>query len=133
MFKLFPEEAPWHVANLNYLAKSGIYKNANVRHLQPAYILQFGVPGSTHAPYTLPSEFNSQKHVRGALGMARREDRSNPDRASDAYSSHILLSEAPHMDGAYTVFGNLETGSEVLSRLEEGDAIEDLSISRSRP
>lgn len=53
--------------------------------------------------------------------------------AKGAVVFKLFPEEAPHMDVAYTVFGNLETGSEVLSRLEEGDAIEDLSISRSRP
>jgi cyclophilin family peptidyl-prolyl cis-trans isomerase len=125
VFELFPEIAPWHVANFKYLADKGFYSDAKFTIYKPNYIIQVGPPsGRVNGPgYSLPPEFSSRNHSRGTLGMARRYDDLNPERRSNGSQFHILLSDAKHMDGSYTIFGALRRGDDVLANLRAGDSI----------
>ena len=40
----------------------------------------------------------------------------------------VTLSDQPHLTGAYTVFGHVERGLEVVQRLEIGDRIVDVRV-----
>ena len=46
--------------------------------------------------------------------MARQDNDIN----SGSTSFSILLGDAPHLDGEYTLFGELEKGDDVLRKLE---------------
>jgi len=130
IFDLFPDEAPWHVANFKYLADKGFYRGLSFHIFHENYIIQGGEPpGKFNGPgYSLPAEFSARTHQRGSLGMARRQDLLNPERRSNGSQFHILLSSASHMDGSYTIFGSLRDGDEVLSTLEAGDRIKDIKV-----
>ena len=137
-FELLPEEAPWHVANFKYLADKGFYNGLRFHLYMPGYLIQGGDPkgnGSGGPGYVLPAEFSERNHRLGTLGMARVPDgyskkkRSlNPQRSSNGSQFHILLGDAPHMDGRYTVFGKLSAGHEVLTKLRKGDSISKLTV-----
>ena len=130
-FRLFPEEAPWHVANFKYRADKGLYRDIPFHIYHSGYIIQAGGPRSNPAApasYTLPAEFNSHKHVFGALGMARRADFANPERRSSGNQFHILLGDAPHMNGAFTIFGEYTGKDEILERLSAGTMIKDVKV-----
>lgn len=130
-FRLFPGEAPWHVANFKYRADKGLYRNTQFHIYHPGYIIQAGGPRSNPAApagYTIPAEFNSHKHVFGALGMARKADFANPERSSSGNQFHIILGDAPHMNGAFTVFGELASSDEILERLGQGTKIKDIKV-----
>lgn len=137
-FELLPEEAPWHVANFKYLADKGFYSGLTFHLYLPGYLIQGGDPkgnGSGGPGYVLPAEFSERNHRFGVLGMARVPDgynkkkRSlNPQRSSNGSQFHILLGDAPHMDGRYTVFGKLTSGHDVLARLRKGDSISKLTV-----
>jgi len=137
-FELFPEEAPWHVANFKYLADKKFYNNLTFHLFQPGYLIQGGDPkgnGFGGPGYSLPAEFSPRNHRFGTLGMARKPDGYdskrrlvNPQRVSSGSQFHILLTEAPHMDGRYTIFGKLVGGREVLERLNKGDTIQSVTV-----
>jgi cyclophilin family peptidyl-prolyl cis-trans isomerase len=130
VFALFPAEAPWHVANFKYLADKRFYNDLSFHLFQRDYIIQGGQPsGKYNGPgYSLPPEFSRRKHEVGTLGMARRPDYMNPERISNGSQFHILLRRAPHMDGSYTIFGELISGHEVLKSLRKGDTIRDVTV-----
>lgn len=130
LFSLFPTEAPWHVANFKYLADKRFYRDLPFHLFQRDYIIQGGQPpGKFNGPgYSLPPEFSRRKHDVGTLGMARRPDYMNPERISNGSQFHILLRRAPHMDGSYTIFGELISGHEVLKSLRKGDTIRDVIV-----
>lgn len=130
VFALFPTEAPWHVANFKYLADKRFYRDLSFHLFQRDYIIQGGQPpGKYNGPgYSLPPEFSRRKHDVGTLGMARRPDYMNPERISNGSQFHILLRRAPHMDGSYTIFGELISGHEVLKSLRKGDTIRDVIV-----
>ena len=130
-FELFPEEAPWHVANFKYLADTHFYRGLRFHLFYPNYIIQGGAPRGrpNEGPgYTLPPEFNTHKHEFGALGMARAYDFLNPGRRSNGSQFYIVLGDASNMDGSYTVFGRLVSGDAVLKSLKNGDTILDVKV-----
>ncbi len=129
--KLFPREAPWHVANFKYLADKGFYKGKTFHLHRPQQIIQGGSPSSdpNGGPgYTLPPEFNAHNHMRGTLGMSRKADAFNPARRSNGSQFHILLAPNSNMDGAFTVFGEVVRGIAIADNLKEGDIIENLQV-----
>lgn len=129
--ELYPEDAPWHVANFKYLADRKYYDNLAFHLFYPGYIIQGGAPTkdpNSGPGYSLPPEFNSHKHVSGVLGMARALDLLNPERRSNGSQFYLVLGDAPNMDGSYTVFGAVTSGMEVLQNLEKGDRIKRLVV-----
>jgi len=137
-FELLPEEAPWHVANFKYLADRKFYRGLPFHFYQSGYLIQGGDPkgnGFGGPGYSLPPEFSPRNHKFGTLGMARKPDTYNkkkqlvnPQRRSSGSQFHILLDDAPHMDGRYTVFGKLVGGDDVLSRLRTNDKILNVTV-----
>jgi cyclophilin family peptidyl-prolyl cis-trans isomerase len=130
-FELFPDKAPWHVANFKYLADKGFYKNLVFHRYQRDYYLQGGSPDGqvrSGPGWTLPPEFSDLEHTLGTLGMARMPDYANPERRSNGSQFHILLRDAPFMDQKYTAFGRLVSGMEVLDQLGKGDRIKDIKV-----
>ncbi|MBN8549934.1 MAG: peptidylprolyl isomerase [Deltaproteobacteria bacterium] len=130
-FELYPEDAPWHVANFKYLADKGYYKGLKFYLYYPGYIIQGGSPNgkaSGGPGYELPPEFTKRLNEIGSLGMARKPDYINPERRSNGSQFHILLGDAPQMDGSYTVFGKLIKGGAVLKNLRKDDTIKDIKV-----
>jgi hypothetical protein len=82
---------------------------SDARYKQPA-----PSPEQLAAIHPLPAEFSRLRHRRGTLSMARHDGR--PDSGETSFS--ILLGDAPHLDGNYTVFGHLEAGADVLDLIE---------------
>ncbi len=131
-FELYPEDAPWHVANLKYLADKGYYKNLTFHIFQAGYIIQGGAPNSADPSsgpgYDLPPEISNRHHGEGILGMARPPASANPERRSHGSQFHILLGDAPNMNGLYTIFGKTTVGFDVLKSLQRGDTITDFKV-----
>lgn len=126
VFDLFPEKAPWHVANFKWRADNGYYRSSFFDIYMEDYIIQSkGSRGKGIAAryYTLPPEFSELIHEEGMLGVARRPDAANPERRSDGRTLHILLGRATKMDKNYTLFGRLKSGRKVLRSLGKGDMI----------
>lgn len=130
-FELYPDTAPWHVANFKYLADRGFYRGLRFHYFYPGYIAQAGAPTAnpdSGPGYSLPAEFSSRPHRKGTLGMARVKDGANPERRSHGSQFHLLLRDSPHMDSRYTVFGELVQGFDVLDRLGAQDRIEKVVV-----
>ena len=130
IFRLFPESAPWHVANFKYLADKGFYRGLSFTGYYPKYLIQGGRPSvSRSGPgWSISPEFNRHSHQRGALGMARVRDDANPERRSNGSQFHIILSDSAHMDQNYTVFGQLIGGWKTLDQLRSGDIIDTVKV-----
>jgi hypothetical protein len=63
----------------------------------------------------LKAERSTAKHIRGSLSMARED--GDPDSGTTSFS--ILLGNAPHLDGNYTIFGELMHGWEVIENFNK--------------
>ena len=64
----------------------------------------------------LPSEFSDMAFVEGTVGMARS---NNPNSANSQF--FIMFQPAPHLNNNYTVFGTVNSGMDVLSKIKKGD------------
>ena len=125
------DNAPKTVENFITLARKGFYDGLTFHRVQPGVLVQGGDPkgdGSGGPGYTIKAEFNSQKHVRGTVGMARG---LSPDSAGSQF--YILLADAAEMDGQYTVFGTVASGIEVVEKIQVGDKIKSIKIVEAAP
>jgi peptidylprolyl isomerase len=117
--ELRPDKAPLHVARITQLANSGFYDGLTVVRVAPGHVVQAGDPkfdGSGGSGQTIKAEFTDLKHLRGSVGMARDED---PDSADSQF--YICLADRPHLDGKYTVFGQVTSGMELADAMTPGD------------
>ena len=69
---------------------------------------------AAHLP-DLKNEFSNTSHLRGTVSMARTAD---PDSANSQF--FICFDAAPHLDGQYTVFGQVIEGMEFVDGLKRG-------------
>lgn len=132
IIELYPEIAPYHVANLKFLADQDFYDGIRFHITRPGIIIQAGTPRRDDPDagpgYSLPPEFSDLRHVRGVVGMARRPDLLNRGRNSHGSQFHILLTDASKMDGSFTIFGRVVKGMDVADDIVKGDRIEDLVV-----
>ncbi len=120
---LFPDLAPKHVESFLKLAKSGFYNGTIFHRIIPGFMIQGGDPltkdpanrnrfGTGGPGYTLPAEFSKVAHEKGILSAARTQD------ANSAGSQFfIMVAKTPHLDGQYTVFGEILKGVEVADTI----------------
>lgn len=120
---LFPDLAPKHVESFLKLAKSGFYNGTIFHRIIPGFMIQGGDPltkdpsnrsryGTGGPGYNLPAEFNRVAHEKGILSAARTAD---PNSAGSQF--FIMADKAPHLDGQYTVFGEIVKGLEVVDTI----------------
>jgi cyclophilin family peptidyl-prolyl cis-trans isomerase len=110
VFKFFESDAPKTTTQFKKLAASGFYDGKDFYRVVKGHVIQAGDGG---AP-TLPPEFNKNPHLFGTLGLGRTGDENSGD--SEIY---ICVAPRPHLDGKYTVFGQLIEGADVLKRIAE--------------
>jgi peptidyl-prolyl cis-trans isomerase B (cyclophilin B) len=120
--RFFPEDAPKHVDNFIELAKKDFYDQTIFHRVIPGFMIQGGDPNSksedksqhgTGGPgYNIKAEFNKNPHKRGTLSMARS---GHPDSAGSQF--FICVSDVPHLDGQYSVFGEVTEGMDVVDKI----------------
>ncbi len=120
--KFFPDVAPGHVKNFVDLATKGFYDNTTFHRVIPGFMIQGGDPNSKDANkskhgmggpgYTIKAEFNARPHKRGTLSMARA---ASPDSAGSQF--FICVKDSSFLDRQYTVFGEVESGIEVVDKI----------------
>lgn len=116
--QLYGREAPLVVEGFVRLAKEGFYRNTVFHRVVPNFVVQDGDPrgdGSGGPGFSLRESFSRRRHERGCLGLAT----SGPDTGGSQY--YLCHSSQPHLDGAYTVFGRVLSGFDVMDRIVQGD------------
>jgi cyclophilin family peptidyl-prolyl cis-trans isomerase len=68
---------------------------------------------------------NLRRYGAGAVGMAL----SGKDTGGSQY--FITHSPQPHLDGGYTIFGQVLSGQDVVDRMTQGDGVRSISISEA--
>ncbi|CAN5574401.1 hypothetical protein BH09GEM1_BH09GEM1_31720 [soil metagenome] len=117
---LYASEAPLTVYNIVTLARTGYFDGQRFHRVVPNFVIQAGDPrgdGNGGPGYAIRDELNRRRYGRGTLGMAL----SGPNTGGSQF--FITLSPQPHLDGGYTVFGEILSGFEVLDRIIQGDRI----------
>jgi cyclophilin family peptidyl-prolyl cis-trans isomerase/HEAT repeat protein len=118
--ELLPEDAPLNVDNFIQLAKRGYFNGITFHRVVPNFVIQGGDPrgdGNGGPGYQIRCEINEVPYERGAVGMAL----SGKDTGGSQW--FVTHSPQPHLDGGYTVFGNVVSGMDVVDRIARGDVI----------
>lgn len=115
----YPDAAPKTVARITALIRQGFYDGLTFHRVVPGFVVQGGDPTGTGrggSGQTLPAEFNDHKHVLGTVAMARAQD---PNSADSQF--YISLDRNPHLDGQYTVFGQVIDGIDAVLQVHQDD------------
>ncbi len=123
--------APLTVNNFVFLSEQGFYDGLTFHRVEPEFVIQGGDPvgtGQGSPGYVIPAEIGLP-HVAGAIAMARLPDQGNPRRMSSGSQFYITLAPTAMLDGAYTVFGNVTAGMDVVKAIAIGDVIQSITIS----
>ncbi len=129
VIELRPDLAPNHVARIKDLTRKGFYDGVVFHRVIDGFMAQTGDPtgtgtGGSDLP-DLKAEFNSAKHVRGTLSMART---NNPDSANSQF--FICFKPQPSLDGEYTVFGQVIEGMDFVDAIKKGAAARNGEVSK---
>ncbi|KAF6248146.1 peptidylprolyl isomerase [Nitrosopumilus sp. b3] len=110
----FYDDAPKHVENFIKLSLSGYYDGTLFHRIIPGFMIQGGDPNTVNGdPNTwgmggpderVNAEFNTIKHNRGIVSMARSAD---PNSGGSQF--FIVHKDSNFLDEQYTVFGRLVT------------------------
>ncbi|MFN4058601.1 MAG: peptidylprolyl isomerase [Roseinatronobacter sp.] len=120
--------APGHVAQIVTLAEQGAYDGVVFHRVIDGFMAQTGDvehgrldgnprlwgTGASDLP-DLAAEFTDEPFVRGVVGMARSQ---NPNSANSQF--FIMFAPAPHLNGQYTVVGQMIDGFDVLDAIKRG-------------
>jgi peptidyl-prolyl cis-trans isomerase B (cyclophilin B) len=137
VIELYPNEAPLHVDSFLTHIQNGAYNNTTFHRVIDGFVIQGGdinnaggyaaiwygycngqvaTPCDT-ADWTIPSESdNGLTHGPGTLAMARS---SNPDSGGSQFYIVPSHSTPSHLDGEYTVFGQVISGQEHVDAISE--------------
>lgn len=135
------KHVPMTVANFVGLAEGKInndafplgvpYFNGSLWHrVVPGFVIQAGMPAvkdTLEGPgYEFPNEIfpGLSYNKAGILGMANAGPNTNGSQF------FITLSDYPHLDGRYTIFGVVAEGMDIVNKIDQGDTINSVIIIR---
>ncbi len=128
VIEFFPDDAPNHVENFIKLTESGFYDGVLFHRIIPGFMIQGGDPntidgdpstwGQGGPTTTVDAEFNTIKHNRGIVSMARSAD---PNSGGSQF--FIVHADSNFLDEQYTVFGRIvtEESFETLDKIASVD------------
>ena len=127
--ELFDDVAPQHVERITTLANEGAYDGVYFHRVIDGFMAQTGDvefakegmdmrnAGRGGSSYPdLPAEFSDRNFDRGVIGMARSQ---NPNSANSQF--FIMFEPAPHLNGQYTVVGEVTGGMDVVDAIKRGE------------
>ena len=131
-FKLY-NETPLHRDNFIRLAEEHYFDSLLFHRVIDDFVIQGGDPNSKYAKpgemlgdggpdYRVPAEIRVDQGitcVKGSLLAAREGDDVNPKRESSASQYCFMMRPCPHLDGGYTVFGEVTEGMDVLEAIQK--------------
>lgn len=117
--ELRPDLAPKHVARIKQLIAEGFYDGLPFHRVIPGFMAQTGCPQGTGyggSGTKLPAEFTDTPFTRGTVGMARAMDPNSGDS-----QFFITFGDTPHLNGEYTVWGQVTEGMELIDGIAVGE------------
>jgi cyclophilin family peptidyl-prolyl cis-trans isomerase/HEAT repeat protein len=126
--RLLVNEAPASVANFLRLMRRNYYNGVAFHRVVPNFVAQAGCPrgdGWGGPDFTIRSELGPRVYSEGCVGMA------SAGKDTEGSQWFITHSPTPHLDGRYTIFGIVESGMEVVHRLQVGDTITSYRIANA--
>lgn len=113
--------APNTAAALVSLARAGFYDGLTFHRVVPDFVVQGGDPrgdGWGGPGWTLRCEYSRRPFTRGAVGIAH----SGKDTGGSQF--FVCQSPQPHLNGRYTLAGEVVRGMHVVDALQPGDTFQ---------
>jgi cyclophilin family peptidyl-prolyl cis-trans isomerase len=131
----YPNEAPKSVEHILALVKRNFYNGLRVHRVEPGFVIQFGDPqtrdmtkrdrwGTGGSGRTIGVAEISPKL--GAVALAHRGDPREAD--SQMYIALNGPARYGHLEGDYTVFGQVISGMDVVQKLQMTDVIRRVTV-----
>jgi len=117
---LFAAEAPITVDALLQLADRNYFDGGVWHRVVPNFVIQDGDPrgdGAGGPGFSLRDENSRRRYGRGTVGMAL----AGPDTGGSQF--FITHSAQPHLNGIYSIVGQVDQGMDVVDRITQGDQI----------
>jgi len=125
------DKAPNTVANFTKKARAGDYDGTTFHRVVAGFVAQGGDPLSKTDPARAgtgggqqPTELSDLPFTKGAVGVARGGDIT----VSNDSQWFVCLEDAPHLNGAYTNFGTVTKGLDVVRGIKVGDRIKTIRV-----
>jgi len=115
--------APATIAGMNTLIRQNAYDNVPFHRVVPNFVIQGGdvesQDGFGGPDYVVPTEGSEEHYWRGTVGIASA--------GTDTEGSQFFIMHqwSPHLNGNYTVIGEVLEGMEVVDRITVGDSVVD--------
>jgi cyclophilin family peptidyl-prolyl cis-trans isomerase len=122
VIKLRNDVAPQHAERMKILAREKFYDNVPFHRVIAGFMAQTGDGqngnGSGGSKYpNLKAEFSNVPFKRGVVGMARLGNDNN----SANSQFFIMFAEAAHLNGQYTVVGEVVRGMDAVDKIKKGE------------
>lgn len=125
VFELFADTAPMAISNLVYLTTGGYYNGLTFHRRVEGFVIQGGDPvgdGTGGPGYRFEDELDDDyTYVRGIVAMAN----AGPDTNGSQF--FIMLEDYP-LPKAYTIFGRVTEGMDVVDQIQIGDIMNAVSV-----
>lgn len=119
VIELYPDKAPVTVNNFVFLAREGFYDGVTFHRVLDGFMAQTGDPtgtGSGGPGYEFANEDSDLTFDKaGVVAMA------NAGRDTNGSQFFITFAPAPHLNGGYTIFGQVIDGMEVINTITRRD------------
>jgi cyclophilin family peptidyl-prolyl cis-trans isomerase len=120
VIQLLPDIAPMHVKQIKTLVREGFYDGTVFHRVIEGFMAQGGDPTGTGTGGSkldnIRAEFDAKaKFLRGTCGMARSQ---SPHSANSQF--FIMFEPASHLNGQYTIWGQVIEGMEFVDQLKRG-------------
>ena len=119
VIQLFPDKAPQAVNSFVFLARQGWYDGVTFHRVIPGFAAQAGDPSGTgrgNPGYFFDNENSDLLFTKpGVVGMAN----SGPDTNGSQF--FITFAPAAHLNGNYTIFGQVISGLDIVEQLTPRD------------
>lgn len=119
VIQLFPDKAPLAVNSFLFLARQGWYDGISFHRVIPGFVAQAGDPSGTgrgNPGYLFDTEISDLKFDQpGRVGMANNGPNANGSQF------FITFAPAPHLNGSFTIFGQVIRGLDAAEKLTPRD------------
>ena len=127
--RLRPFDAPTNVARFVRMVQSGWFTGLTFHRVVPNFVVQGGSPGANEymgdGPFTR-DELGLESHVRGTVGISTR------GRDTGDGQIFINLIDNWRLDHDYTIIGEIVSGMNVVDAMQEGAAIQRVTLIMDR-
>jgi peptidyl-prolyl cis-trans isomerase B (cyclophilin B) len=127
---LDPALAPLTVNNFVFLARNGFYNGLKFHRVVAGFVIQGGDPkgdGTGGPGYQFKDEPVKGEYLPGAVAMA------NSGKDTNGSQFFICTADDRTLPKSYNLFGNVQTGMDVVLKIAQGDVMTTVTVQEEQP